>query len=226
MKLYGFYLRHISLLRSNAVVFRWLFGYTPAKALWGQYWDWTTITLRTALRRHLKPDMALLDMGCGPYAVLSRFAREKLRCNEVTGADHCQELIDYAKQTDPESGIKYICSDLFENIAGRFALIAFNAPYIDEDSSEQEVLFPTALNRKRFCGGKGGVQTIARFLRDAPAYLQPGGKVFLGVNHFHSGREAVRGEIFKSGLRTVATLNNPVTKSCVYVLMEKCDAKM
>ena len=226
MRLYSFYLRYVSPLRSNTVIFRWLFGFYPAKALWGQYWDWTTLALRSVLRRYLKPDMALLDMGCGPYAVLSRFAPRKLNCRSVTGADHCQELIDYARQTDPESGIAYVCSDLFDSISGRFALIVFNAPYIEADRGEQKGSFPTSLTRKRFCGGKEGVQTIARFLQDAPSYLQPGGKVLLGVNHYHIGREAVRSEIFRSGLRTVATLTNPLTKACVYVLMEKGNAEM
>lgn len=226
INLYRRYSKYVSQLRSNSALVRSLFGFTPPKALWGQYWDWTTIALRNALRRYLKPEMSLLDMGCGPYAVLSRFAKVKLHCEAITGADHCRELIDYALKTDPDSGIEYVHSDLFENISGRFALIIFNAPYIESEKGRQRGLFPTSLDHKRFCGGRDGSETIARFLRAAPKYLNMEGKLLLGVNHYHIGREVVQSEIFKSGLKTVAIHDNPFTLSCVYVLKERSNAKM
>jgi len=221
MKLYSLYLKYVSHLRSNPAVFRWLYGFTPPQGLWGQYWDWTTVTLRNCLRRYLKPEMTLLDMGCGPYAVLSRFAKEKLHCNAITGADHCHELIEYAKETDPDSGIEYVHSDLFENIGGKFDLIIFNAPYIESEKGTLRGLFPTELDRKRFCGGKDGAATVVRFLRDAPKYLELEGKLLLGVNHYHISREVTQSVIFKSGFKTVAMHDNPLTRSCVYVLKER-----
>ena len=226
MKLYTLYSKYVSRLRSNPAVFKWLYGFTPPPALWGQYWDWTTVVLRNCLRHYLQPDQSLLDMGCGPYAVLSRFAKEKLNCRIITGADHCEELIDYAKGTDPDSGIEYVCSDLFENIGGKFDLIIFNAPYIEAEKGTKLGLFPTSLDRKRFSGGEAGADTIVRFLQDAPKYLRLEGKLLLGVNHYHIEREVVQSEIFKSGFRTVAIHNNPITKAYVYVVKEKENEEM
>ncbi|MGI6198842.1 MAG: methyltransferase, partial [Candidatus Cloacimonadaceae bacterium] len=226
IKLYHSYAKYVTQLRSNPALVRHLFGFTPPKPLWGQYWDWTTIALRDALRRYLKPDLSLLDMGCGPYAVLSRFAKEKLNCRAITGADHCQELVDYAQETDPDSGIAYLHSDLFENISGKFDLIIFNAPYVEAEKGTKLGLFPTALDRKRFSGGEAGADTIARFLQAAPKYLRLEGKLLLGVNHYHIGREVVQSEIFKSGFKTVAIHHNPITKACVYVLKEKENEEM
>jgi hypothetical protein len=63
-------------------------------------------------------------------------------------------------------------------------------------------------------------------LQDAPKYLRLEGKLLLGVNHYHIEREVVQSEIFKSGFRTVAIHNNPITKAYVYVVKEKENEEM
>lgn len=218
---YKLYTEFAGLLRSNRTLFRWVFGFSPAKAAWGQYWDWTTITLCGSLKQILKPEMELLDMGCGPYAVLSRFAQNKLSCGSVTAADHCLELIEFARLNDPETTVSYLCSDLFSNVTGRFSVMVFNAPYIETDKGNRNGLFYDELAQKRFCGGKDGADTIQRFLQDLPGYLKPCGKVLLGVNHYHIRKAVVQAAIHKAGFKTVSIRYNPFTKACVYVLMEK-----
>lgn len=226
MNYYNIYTKLVSSVRSSKVIFKILFGFYPAKALWGQYWDWTTLVLRQSITKHLLSDLDFLDMGCGPYAVLSRYARIKLSCRSVTAVDHCCELIAYAQLNDQKSGINYLCSDLFSDVAGSYSLIAFNAPYLEEDKGQSLGLLPDELTHKRFCGGADGASTIQRFLNDLPEHLKPGGMALLGVNHYHIKKEVVRAAIHKSGLKIVSHHENPLTKACVYEIMEKDHAKV
>ncbi|MCB5252383.1 MAG: methyltransferase [Candidatus Cloacimonadaceae bacterium] len=221
MNCYHLYAKCIAPLRNNTLLLKLLFGFCPSDALWGQYWDWTTLSLRGSLKRTLKPETKLLDMGCGAYAVLSRYAQIKLSCRAVTAVDHFMELIEYAKQHDPESGIEYLCSDLFSNVQGVYSLIVFNAPYLETEKGKRLGLFQDDFAQKRFCGGKDGADTITRFLHDLPEYLSQGGRVLLGVNHYHISKEVVRAAIHKAGLKNLSFHYNPLTNACVYELKKE-----
>ncbi len=221
MNLYGFYLKVVKGIRTNKMLFKFIYGFNPPPALWGQYWDWTTLILRNCLKEYVNRATKLLDMGCGPYAVLSRYAKTKLHCPEIGAADHCLELINFARDNDSESGITYLHSDLFANINARFSLILFNAPYLESDKGKSKGLFPDALSRKRFCGGTQGIETIQRFLQDAPQYIEKEGMLMLGINQFHISRELVESSIFQAGYKVSSIRFNPLTKACVYVLKEK-----
>lgn len=218
---YRLYTYLVSGIRKNKFLFRHLFGFSAPDANWGQYWDWTTVVLIKAIKRYLQPGMRFLDLGCGPYAVLARYLLLREGSSSVVAADHCSELIDFAKANDPNSGIQYLYSDLFSAVDGAFDLIAFNAPYIDTDKGKARGLFPDKLALKRFCGGKKGIETVQRFLENLPQHLQPDGKALLGVNHYHIEPGILQAAIVKSEFTSVQTLHDPFTKSCVYVLQRK-----
>jgi len=170
--------------------------------------------------------MDLLDMGCGPYAVLARFVQSRWSCASITAVDHCAELVDFARQHDASSGITYLCSDLFEAVKGRYDLIVFNAPYLVEEKGNRLGLIPDDLSRKRFSGGNDGAATIRRFLTDCPRHLKQDGLALLGVNHYHISEETLQTAIYKSGLQPVDIRFNAFSKACVYVLREKSNAQM
>lgn len=218
---YRLYSSAISIIRTNKSLFRQLYGFAAPEAKWGQYWDWTTVVLIHAIKRHLPPDADFLDLGCGPYAVLARHVQLRYQCNSVTAADHCAELLDYAKANDPKSGIRYLHSDLFSGMEGDFDLIAFNAPYIDTEKGKARGLFPDTLSQKRFCGGKEGVETIRRFLMELPRHLKAEGKVLLGVNHYHIADAVMQASLWQSEYKCIDIMYNQINKSCVYVLKRR-----
>jgi methylase of polypeptide subunit release factors len=221
MNVYGFYLKVVRRIRTNKLLCRMIYGFNPPPAFWGQYWDWTTLTLHNCLKSYVKPETKLLDMGCGPYAVLSRYAKIKLHCRNIIAADYCPELITFAGYNDPENGINYIYSDLFANIHSRSNLISFNAPYLESDKGKRKGLFPDDLSQKRFCGGTQGIDTIKNFLQDAPQYIEKAGILMLGVNLFHINKELVESTIYLAGYKVISIRYNPLTKACVYILKEK-----
>lgn len=226
MNLYNYYSRVAGLLRSNGKLFRLLFDFDPPEAILGQYWDWTTITFRGSMIKHCRPGMEFLDMGCGAYAVLARFARSRFACKSITAVDFCKDAIEYAAQHDSTPLIKYLCSNLFSCGLGRFDLIVFNAPYLIEHKAEQLGLIQDDEFRERFCGGTDGGDTIRRFLAECSHHLKDGGIVLLGVNHYHIKTEVIHAAIANSGLKPFEIRYNPFSKACVYALRRKIDAQM
>ena len=218
---YHLYSNMVSVIRTNKLLFRYLYGFPAPNADWGQYWDWTTVILVNAIKRYIKPGMHFLDLGCGPYAVLARLVQQRNLCQNLVAADHCVQLVEFARANDPQSDIQYLHSDLFSAIELRFDLIAFNAPYLDTERGKARGLFPDSLAEKRFCGGKDGVETVQRFLDSLPQHLNPGGIALLGVNHYHIEPSVLQATIWKSQFKCANIMNNSITKSCVYVLQRR-----
>ena len=114
--------------------------------------------------------------------------------------------------------IMFACCDLFRGIGGRFDMIVFNAPYVDIDRGRQLKILESDQAASRFSGGRGGAETIARFLAEAPAHLNQNGIAVLGENHYHVARPIVLGQIEKSGLKVHQVLQTKWRPSTGYVL--------
>ncbi|MCS7122786.1 MAG: methyltransferase [Candidatus Micrarchaeota archaeon] len=112
-----------------------------------------------------------LDMGTGTGLIAIEY-KTKYPESYVVGADISQEAIRYAESRAKDIGIqvKFILSDLFENINERFDLIVFNSPYLPDDGMEYD---PTVIDR--------GV--VRRFMEMAPNYLNPEGKALILTNN-------------------------------------------
>lgn len=114
--------------------------------------------------------------------------------------------------------IEFCCSDLFSSVSGRFDVIAFNAPYIDIEKGKVNGTLKDELSEKRFSGGVVGGETISRFIREAPEHISEGGKVLLGVNHYHIKRPTLLSLINKSDFDLQECIENPFIPATVYVL--------
>lgn len=226
MKLYHCYSNMARQLRSNRELFRAVFGFDPPEASRGQYWDWTTLALRGSMIRHCRVGMEVLDMGCGAYAVLARFARARFACKSITAVDSCKDVIDFASKSDSTPLISYHHSDLFDCGLGLYDLIVFNAPYLVEQKAEELGMIRDEEFRERFCGGVDGAATIRSFLAECPKHLKADGLVLLGVNHYHIKAEVIQAAISRSALKPAEISFNHFTKACVYALRMKSNAKM
>ena len=74
----------------------------------------------------------ILDMGTGSGIQALTAAKNK-KVRSVLAADIQEEVIDYNKENIKNKKIKFIVSDLFSNIKGKFETIIFNPPYLPED---------------------------------------------------------------------------------------------
>ena len=130
----------------------------------------------------------VLDMGTGS-GIQAEAAFEKT--DNVLAVDINQEAVDFCRK----KGIHAIQSDLFEHVSGTFDLIIFNPPYLPEEREDLGISYRTAdftyVNDTSLVGGKHGLETIDRFLKDAKKYLKHGGRILLSFSSLSGDVESL-----------------------------------
>lgn len=117
------------------------------------------------LQKHIK-DYArgrILEIGTGSGILALEAAKYS---KDVTACDINPEAI---KKLRKSKKIKFIVSDLFSDIEGKFDLIIFNPPYLPSVEIEDIEID----------GGKNGTEIIGMFLKQAKDHLNKGGKILL-----------------------------------------------
>jgi release factor glutamine methyltransferase len=113
------------------------------------------------IKDYAKGSVLEIGTGSGILAIgASKYSKK------VTACDINEDVIMELKKNKK---IKFIHSDLFSNIGGKFDLIMFNPPYLPSKKIEDIEID----------GGKNGTQIIGRFLREAKKYLNAEGKILL-----------------------------------------------
>jgi release factor glutamine methyltransferase len=115
----------------------------------------------------------VLDMGTGS-GIQAVTAALKKDVREVTAVDISNDALRKADKRARSEGIrrkiKFIRSDLFNNISGKFDWIIFNPPYLPSEGEADEL---------SWAGGKKGFEVIARFLGEAKRYLNEDGSILM-----------------------------------------------
>lgn len=113
---------------------------------------------------------SVLDMGSG--SGILALAAKKAKAKSILTADINPESVKHLKSKN----FNAIKSNLFSKINKKFDLIIFNPPYLPEDKREPiDSKFATT-------GGKKGDEIILRFLKHAPNYLNPQGKILMAIS--------------------------------------------
>lgn len=117
----------------------------------------------------------VLEIGCGSgfvSLVCSRSAKS------VLGVDINPEAVTCSQQNALRNNItnvKFIRSNLFSKVKGKFDFILFNPPYLP--TSKQEKL-GGEINHA-YDGGISGRKVVDKFLKEFDVFLKSGGSVFL-----------------------------------------------
>jgi len=119
----------------------------------------------------------ILDMGTGSglSALANALANPN---NEVIGVDTNSEAIRCATENAKSNKIKnarFLVSDFFNAVEGKFDGIIFNPPYLPTEYNER---VDGKLNLA-FDGGKDGRKVLERFLAVFDKHLNPGGTLLL-----------------------------------------------
>lgn len=135
----------------------------------------------------------LLDLGTGSGAIALALARERPR-DRVTATDVSADALAVARYNASRLGlgnVEFALGSWFEPVSGRrFDLIASNPPYVAEgDPHLLEDGLPYEPNTALVAGGDG-LDCIRILVKDAPDYLNPGGRLFLEHGYDQAGQVA------------------------------------
>ena len=135
-------------------------------------------------------NLSLLDLctGCGALAISLKNERPFLAVSasdisdpalEIAGFNAARLLETGGLSENRRSSVRFIQSDLFKNIAGKFNIIVCNPPYVPSD--EINTLAPEVQQEPRIAldGGEDGMDFIRKIISRAPEHLLPGGVLLL-----------------------------------------------
>lgn len=133
----------------------------------------------------------VLDIGTG--SGVQGIVAAKMGC-DVTFSDIDSEAVWCAKANAGENGVegRFVVSDLFEKISGRFDTIIFNPPYLP--SGEAEV--------KALDGGKDGREVIDRFISEYKDHVEGKHMVLLlesSFNNYERDVERLKAVVVEKG---------------------------
>ncbi|MBW2980094.1 methyltransferase [Candidatus Woesearchaeota archaeon] len=111
----------------------------------------------------------VLDVGTGS-GIQALTAAKKNSVKSVIAVDKSVKVINHCKNSIKNKKIKFLESDLFSKVKGKFDTITFNPPYLPED---------VKLKDMTICGGKKGYEVVERFLNQVNEYLKPDGIILL-----------------------------------------------
>jgi len=137
------------------------------------------------------PPTRALDVGTGTGVIALTLAGQ-FSSVEAVAVDISAEALSLARENAARLGlserVRFVESDLFSAVEGRFDLIVANLPYIP--AGEISTLSREVQHDPRLAldGGGAGTEIIERLIGQAPQYLTPGGRLALEIGHDQSAR--------------------------------------
>ncbi len=119
------------------------------------------------VRKYAKGNV--LDMGTGSGLQAIASAQNK-NVSSVLATDIQKGVINYCKKCIENPKIRFLHSDLFKNIKGKFDTIIFNPPYLPQELKLKDLTIE---------GGKKGYEVIERFLNKVNNFLKPNGVILM-----------------------------------------------
>lgn len=129
--------------------------------------------------------LRILDLGTGSGNIIISIAKAnslRLAACGFFASDISAKALEVAKKNAKKhhAKIKFIQSDLFENIKGRFDLIVANLPYVPEDGSNNEEIKHEP--QSAIFAADNGAVIIKKFLTDTKKYINDNGLILVEVD--------------------------------------------
>jgi release factor glutamine methyltransferase len=129
-----------------------------------------------------RPGKKIADVGTGNGAITITLALE-LPHSEITATDISEKALAIAKQnarTIGTSNVKFMNSDLLNNVAGKFDIIVANLPYVDPTwEISPEAGFEPSL---ALFADDNGTKLIKKLIDQVPNYLEKNGLLILELD--------------------------------------------
>ncbi len=134
---------------------------------------------------HQQPEARILDLGTGSGCILLSLLHE-LRTATGIGADVSEPALEVARRNADLVGVadraRFLASDWFAGVTGRYDLIVSNPPYIpaaDIEGLSAEVRDHEPLGA--LTDGADGLSAYAAIARSAAGFLKPGGQLIVEI---------------------------------------------
>lgn len=225
LKILAYHIGHplLGLLRSNHFLIRRLFGGRIPRHVAVQF-DPTTVALARELRQEVTDeDTVALEMGIGTAALISLSLAKQCKLR-IDGVDCSPSRVASAQAVAEYNGLTahFWQSDLFADVPpdARYDLIFFNPPYVPTKLG-QELKLTSRLQvdgDQMWDGGEDGTRVMREFLRQAPGYLSPRGRIVFGVQNVFVPDELVMQVIADCGCRLIGRQRRKLVPACVYVV--------
>ncbi len=175
-------------LRTDSELASKIFGIVFDKELLEDYyfWDNTTVSMKSPLIDFTRKGMRILEIGTGPSATLSRFLAKNVDGLEITSSDINEKFLKSSSQYETstyKSSIKFVHSNLFNDINDTFDLVFMNPPYVSaKDLRSMGIMDSTSEYLAGF-GGENGSEIVLSFLRQSVNFIRDTSVVVLGINN-------------------------------------------
>src|SRR6478609_1963781 len=136
---------------------------------------------------HLKSELAcsrMIDVGTGSGVIALTLAAEFPKA-EIVGADISEDALILARENAERIGlvdrVRFLRSNLLENVQPNFDLIVANLPYVsteDRPNLSREVLHDPEV--ALFAGARGD-EMVRQLIAQAPSWLRPGGMLAMEI---------------------------------------------
>ncbi len=142
-----------------------------------------SLLMANALEKQELEGKEVLEIGCGS-GLLAILAAKKGAI--VTASDINTEAVKAASANAAANNvkIKFVESDLFQNLSGKYGLIFFNPPYLPDECSDLT-----------YSGGSTGRDVAGRFISSSRPFLNHDGKILLLISSLTGEAEVL--DIFK-----------------------------
>jgi len=126
----------------------------------------------------------MVDVGTGSGVIALSLAEEFSKA-EIVGADISEDALLLARENAERLGladrVRFLRSDLLENVQPDFDLIVANLPYVsteDRQNLSREVLHDPEV--ALFAGARGD-ELVRQLIAQAPSWLRPGGMLAMEI---------------------------------------------
>jgi methylase of polypeptide subunit release factors len=191
-----FIIKGITRVLSTIFFAKLLFGVDCSAGNAGYQIGFSTILMKKALKKFVKPNDKVLDIGTGAFAIHSIWLKKNMNA-DVTATEISDEYIESAKRVakDNNAGIKVVKSDLFKGIKNKFDWAIFNPPFRGREDHN-------------------GYKIIKRLLEEAPKST----KLIIVSNAFYADLKRVEETIKGNGYSIIEAVTAFLNPSKAYVI--------
>ena len=190
-----FSVKAITKILSTNFFAKLLFGVDCSQSSIDYQIGFSTILMKKALKKFVKPNDRVLDIGTGAYAIHSIWLRKNVGSN-VTATEIDDEYMESAKRVarHNKADIKILKADLFKGIKGKFDWAIFNPPFSNREDAN-------------------GYKITERLLKEAPGKT----RLMIVVNYFYADQKRIEEIIKQSNYKIVDVVTKFLNPAKVYV---------